>query len=115
MVDRTPRASPEMPDTSAARLVLAAIGTSATAALAERTAGATAQRRYRPSDEEAVLEAEVRVAHLFNAAATAVVAYLNAGTPSAATVDMLRAVAQLTSALAGPQPLARNTCLEASL
>lgn len=98
-------------DTSSARAFLKTLRSDATAALEGRLVVSRSTGRNRRPDAQA--EAEARVADLFNATAAAAATYLNAGTPNAATRQMLRDVASVTGALAGYRPIDSNNCVEA--
>lgn len=101
-----------VPDTTNARRIIAELAAGSRAALKNR--GGQRDGRSDPvaprRDTRGAMSAEVAAAHLFNAAANAALAVIAAGTPSAATLDMLRTAARLTGALAGLTMVDTNNC-----
>ena len=101
-------------DTTWARATIGAMKTGAIAALAARSVRPSDRQVPALADDWASHEAERRAADLLNAAAHSAVAYLAAGTPNTATLDMLRLVAGLTGAMGGHGPVVSNNCAEAT-
>ncbi len=104
----------EVPDTTWARAVFKALRATAMATLASRAAGVKSEPAdlSKAVDPRAIIEAEAAAARLLNAAAGAALALLSTRTPTATTLEMVGAVAQLTAALVDQRLVASNDSVE---
>ena len=84
------------------------------ATLASRAAGVKSEPAdlSKAVDPRAIIEAEAAAARLLNAAAGAALALLSTRTPTATTLEMVGAVAQLTAALVDKRLVASNDSVE---